>query len=126
AQGVEIRAPVGRLSREHLRRKIDERSGRWLGASLEIGGETEVDDLQDAVGSHEDVRGLEVAVEEAARVHESERAGRLNEKIEGALAGGAAQHLGERRAFDVLHRDEGRSCLAVPPDVEELDEMGMA
>src|SRR4029453_8865644 len=85
-----------------------------------------MDELQNAVLSDEKVGGLDVPMEEAARVDESQGTGRLDQVVEGERLVRTRQRLREGFPFDILHGEEGSTRRGIPADVEDVDEVGMA
>ena len=76
--GAAVERRAGGLLGRRVARGADDRAGRLGPARLgERAGETEVGDAHDAVLVEEQVRGLDVAVHEPARVRVLERAGDL-------------------------------------------------
>ena len=77
--------------------------------------QAEVDDLQVAVVRDEQVFGLEVTVNDAARVHLAEGVCRLTGVLERLteLQRASLEHLAQRGAFDVLHGDVGAAVNLV-------------
>ena len=87
--------------------------GRRVGGSSDCAGdlgEAEVEDLHRAVGMDEDVLGLEVAVDDAARVRGGEAARDLRRPGERPAAGhrAAGEQVGERLPFEQLGDEVGR------------------
>ncbi len=89
-------------------REVSRRSGG--GVTPESLGKAEVEHLDLAVGRDLDVRGLEVAVDDALLVRFPERLGDLPRKGERLVDGNrsALQPLGQVLARDELHRQEVR------------------
>jgi hypothetical protein len=81
--------------------------------------------LEDAVLPDDEVRGLDVPVQEPARVHEPERTRGLDQIVERAGLVAARQGLAERRPLDELHGEERHAGRGVAADVEELNEVGV-
>src|SRR6266849_4805237 len=77
------------------------------GSALDL-GETEVEDLGLAARVDEDVRRLDVTVNDSLRVRRLERVRELNADIEQVrdVEGAAADPLRERLPFQQLHGDE--------------------
>ena len=131
AERVEVAARVGLgalgLLRREVRRRAHHRAGLGevrLGRRVEGPGDAEVGDLHRAVRADEDVRRLDVAVDEPGGVGEAEGggdlAGDLGRLLRREVAVGA-QDVGERAPVDVLHGDEvGRGVLA---PVEHVDDV---
>ena len=88
-------------------------------------GDAEVGDLHPALAGHQDVAGLDVAVDEAPVVRGGERAGRLgDEPRRGARRQGAAPPDDRREvlALDELHDDERPDRVrAVVVDRDDAD-----
>ena len=85
-------------------------------------GQAEVQDLGLAPRAHDDVRGLEVAVHDAAGVGDRECVGQLDRDRERGkrLERAAAHELLERRALDVLQHDVVEA-VGLPDVVDGLD-----
>ena len=81
-----------------------------VGAQLDQFRQPEVEHLRAAVARDHDVGGLDVAMDDAARVRRRERAGDLDGIVErrGNRQRPLRQQPIERRAVHQLHRDEGR------------------
>ena len=117
---VEVGATVERRARALLRRGVargaDDRAGRLGPARLgERAGEPEVGDAHDAVLVEEEVRGLDVAVDEAAAVRVVERGGDLAADVRG-LRGRepvpGVEHAAQRAAGEQLEHHERHAVLA--------------
>jgi hypothetical protein len=99
---------------------------------IRIGGPShaEVDDLRLAVGVHEDVAGLEVAVDDPLLVTVVDRVAHLGKQLQ-ALAGAqrpGLREFGDRpRVGDVLHGEvrHGTGALVVRAGFVHLGDVGM-
>ena len=126
AEGEDVGAGVGELSagllRRHVRNGADRRAGFrevlahrgrpfrltcCAGSALDL-RQTEVEDLGLAAGVDEDVRRLDVTVNDSLRVRRLERVRELNADIEQAsdVERAAADPLRERDPFQQFHGDE--------------------
>ena len=133
AERVEVAARIrlgslGLLGRE-VRRRTHHRPGLRevrLGRGIERPGDAEVGDLHRAVRADQDVRRLDVTVDEPGGVGEAEGGGHLAGDLGGLLGGEMAvgtQNVGQRPSVDVLHGDEvGRGVF---PPVEHVDNVRM-
>ena len=94
---------------------------------LEELGDSEVEELDRALGGHQDVRGLEVAMDDQAGVGGMDGRGHLADELdpdrEGVLRGAAG--LGDRHAGDPLE-GEVRAPVRRHSGVEELRDVRMA
>jgi len=153
AERIDVGALVGRVSLEDLGRRIgrraDDVSHRSLvraaarrAASLLLDQlvvgelrEAPVEDVGLAVGAQHHVRGLDVAMEDAALVGVADREAHLHEGREQAVAPVGAHHrgvarsvalddLGERDAANALHREEG-AAVAIDAEVVHGDDRRM-
>src|SRR5262249_4706344 len=101
-------------------------------ATLVEGSQSEVQQLHllaavDLLGE-EDVRRLDVAMHDAARVHHVERARDRSQELYGALNREALldlEHLIEVLSLEERHHQEGRAILSAT-EVEHVDDVGMA
>ena len=113
-----VHGRTGRLLGRHvMRRAEDDASGRDLRRRRELGaaahgprkrfGETEIQDLDDAIFGDHHVLGLEVTVDDAGSVGLLEPSDRLNGDAQCALHGNrpVVENLPKRSSRDVLHRD---------------------
>ena len=131
AETPDIRAFVygraARLLRAHVRRGPENHAGlghRWAGDGGGTGlgpcgvarrrgseslGQTEVKDLDGAIGPHLDVGGLEVAVDDALLVRRFERLGDLSRDRQGLVEGERATRDPLRQVvpLDQLHHQSG-------------------
>ena len=129
AEREEIAPPVHLLARHLLRRHVvrrpEELAGLREARGLDL-RDAEVRDLHGPVGRDDDVRGLDVAVDDPApvRVIEGVRDGHrdLRDAVprERDLL---LQELLEILPLDVLHRDEGRLGLDLLADVVDRDDV---
>ena len=90
-------------------------------------GDAEVGDLHLAVGTDQDVGGLDVAVHDAAGVGAAERGGNLVGDLGGLYridVAVGAQDVGKRSPLHVLHRHEVRVGVLAP--VVDGDDVWMA
>jgi hypothetical protein len=118
----------------HEEGRSDDASGRgevFALALVVVGGDAEVDDfgvrVSVGVARQEDVAGLDVAVNDAARVGVGEAGEELLEDLadlgEGELL--AAEHVGERDAFDELHGEVELPVFG-GAEVEDHGDVGVA
>ena len=107
-QRVDVAARRHLAAGELLRRHV---SGRTGTENFTCGaGETEVGNADPAVAVEHHVRGLQVAVDDAAIVRGGEAGAHLARHFDGAVLGEAADAAEQRRqilAVDVFHREEG-------------------
>ena len=87
-------------------------------------GDAEIGDADRLVGREEEIRRLDVAVDDPAGVCDVERSARLVEPAERLLLPGRAgpEALGERAPGRVLHDDEGEPVLVLADVVDRDDE----
>jgi len=113
-QGVHVGGGAGRVGRlagllgGHVARRPDRGAGpRDAGLAVEPPGEAEVADLRRAVGGQENVRRLQVAVDDAALVGRVDGPGQRRDQGRGLArqSGGTGQSLPEGAALDVLHAE---------------------
>ncbi len=136
AEREEIRAVIDgkpeRLFGAHIAGRADHladlRAHQLAGIGVADPRDAEIEQLggQPVVGE-QDVRGLDVAVHDAARMRIGERVGHLHAERQDALIGHAAlrlEHLVERPAGDQLHRDIGDAIGLA--DVVDRRDIGMA
>ncbi len=89
-------------------------------------GQAEVGDLDPAVVGEDDVLGLDVAVHDAGRVCRRERVEHRLEDVERLARGqdaALAEHLAQRAALQVLHREEEQAVVLAL--VEDGDDAGV-
>ena len=129
AQRVDVGARVEALAADLLGRDVAERPdpaavAGGAGVRGHALGEPEVGQVGVVVGAEQDVGGLDVAVDDAARVRRVERAGHLGDDVRraGRVAGGArrARACAGRR-LDVAHRDVERPVVALARVVDRDD-----
>ena len=124
--GARIDVVVGALLGRHVARRADQRAGlgerveRARGVLLQL-GDAEVQHLDEqrvvVVAREDDVRGLEVAVDDAAAVRVLDAVGDLAGDGRGFVEGERAralQSLAERLAFDEFHDDVGLAARERP------------
>ncbi|MFO0634431.1 MAG: hypothetical protein U0168_16415 [Nannocystaceae bacterium] len=136
-RGVDVGAGVRRIAHgllgRHVLGRAEHRAGAREAAALTalVGdlGDAEVEQLDEvaAVGAlhQEAVRGLEVTVDDAARVGSLERADDLQHQLARARPGEAplaTQHHREVLALEVLHREEHRAA-GHRPEVDDVDDV---
>ena len=129
--GSLVDAPAARGLRAHVRRRSEDHTGhrsergdgrrhRGIGRRgaavarrVERLGETEVEDLDHAVGGQLDVRRLQVAVNDPALVRRLERLRDLPREIDrfGEGQPSSLQALGQILAGDQLHREEAMALV---------------
>lgn len=132
AHRVDVRARRGRgtgglLGSEVLRGTHDlAGDGQVLGGVREDLGDAEIGELHPSVGHDQHVRGLHVAMDDAAVVGRGERGqhlaghvGRLGERQRPATA----QDLSQRRTLDQLHHQV--RTVGILSRIEERDRVGM-
>ena len=114
AEGVDVgrrgRGAALRLLGRDVGRRAHHLAGLREGHPLGGAGDAEVGDLDPAVGGDEEVRGLDVAVDDAGGVRHAEGLGRLGEQVAGRLGvegGTGPQERRERLALDELHHEVG-------------------
>ncbi|OFV85940.1 MAG: hypothetical protein A2V74_00535 [Acidobacteria bacterium RBG_16_70_10] len=122
-----LRGHVARSPHDHPRLRQLAPELRALGERVEplrLTGEAEIEDLGPVRGE-EDIRGLEVPVDEAARMQGLERGERLERQLHRLRQGqrSAPQPLRERLALEQLHRDE--EAPFVLADLVELADVGV-
>jgi hypothetical protein len=131
AERVEVAAWVGLGTLGLLRREVRGRTHHRAGLGevrlrrcVEGAGDAEVGDLHRAGRADEDVRRLDVAVDETSGVGEAEGggdlAGDLRRLLRREVAVGA-QDVGQRAPVDVLHGDEVRGGVLAP--IEDVDDV---
>jgi hypothetical protein len=129
AEGVEVGGAGGGLAEGLLGREVVRRAehlaGLGVSRPVDGAGDAEVGELHRAVGHDEDVRGLDVAVDDAGLVGrpEGERGLRHDRpylaRVEGALA---LDEVGQRLTGDELHDEVGEVVLlAVVEDSGDVD-----
>ena len=84
-----------------------------LGIALDPLGQAEVGDVGLALGVDHDVRGLQVAVQDAPLVRMVDGPGDRGHRLRGSLGsgGGFRQPLGEAAALDQLHREVAEALV---------------
>src|ERR1700758_4195672 len=101
SEGPEIGARLSRLASEdfgryirqssaHARCPLQGREGqgrRVEGATSDALGKSEIENFYQAVGSGDDIRGLQIAMDNSAIVRTGERAGDLNSVAQDGLGG---------------------------------------
>ena len=124
-EGVDVRRlpDVGgfaQLLGRHVARRADQVSAFEVEAlrSTDHAGQPPIQDVHVTEIAEHDVRGLEIAMDDAARVRELDREADIGERTQQALARGdwRARELGERDAGEPLHREE-RAALVVRPEI---------
>jgi hypothetical protein len=131
-QRVDVAAPVDRLPPGLLGRGV---AGGAEHRALRLGPrrlgdgprQAEVGDAQPGVGPEEQVRRLDVAVDEALAVGVLERPGGLqpdDERLAGRQPVAGVEDRAEAAAAQVLGDEEGRALVAAP--VVDGDDVGMA
>jgi hypothetical protein len=111
---VHVRAGVGATVRDELGRQIGHRAhqkalGRGVAGGADRTGQTEVGDLYRALVGDQHVLGLDVAVDDTRVVRGRERGQDRGEQIQRSRGGEGrllADHVTQRAAGDVLHRQE--------------------
>lgn len=107
ATGDLFRRHVGGSSHDHA--CLRQARGSERGVAGEFGadvfGETEIEDLDAAVGFHHHVGGFQIAVNDASLVGCGQRAGERGANFDNSFNGHSVRrnHLIERLAFDELH-----------------------
>jgi hypothetical protein len=143
AEREEIGARVDRLAERLLRRHVGDGAerhararqlGRLVGPAVGVVGrrerrlvlgelgEPEVEHLELARGAHEQVRRLDVAMNDAALMRRVERAGHLHRQVDGLRDGDRAglQQLLDALALAQLHHDE-RLAVVLLDVVDDAD-----
>ncbi len=120
---VDAFSETHRLLGRHERRRAERRAGtRLVAPRLAYTRDAEVEELHHVLLRNEDVRGLDVAVDDADLVERLQRVERLARDVErighGHLSAHAFPHLLERLAFEELH-DEKRLFLIRDVVVED-------
>ena len=126
ARRADVAATPGRLLRRHVARGAEDGACvRHRGIGLEPLGQPEVGDARAAVGVDEDVGGLQVAVEDAARMGRLDGLGHLRQDRRplARVHRPACQTAGQRRPLDILHRVEGVAVEVA--DLEDRDDPRM-
>ena len=129
-----LRRDVGERARDGggALRAVDRLRDRFARARFEPAREAEIEHLDAVLRTHDDIGGLEIAMDDAALVRMREGAGDLRAVPEHGFDGQAVerQHLGERAAVDELHRDEhaaaGIADLVDGADVRMIEVRGRA
>ena len=92
-------------------------------------GQPEIEHLHQAVGPDHHVLGLQIAVDDAEGVRGADAGGDLNAEVEHLAQRRRRvlrrEPLPERRALDVLHRDEAAAVIGGAQRVDDAD-VGMA
>ncbi|WSY12058.1 hypothetical protein OG928_10070 [Embleya sp. NBC_00896] len=128
-QRVEVGARIGGPAVQPFRRGVRERADqvrRGRGDGGEPAREAEVDDLDPALGIHEQVGGLEVAVHQVGPVRGAERGadpGRPGEHVRDLRQPGA--HDRAQVATGEPVGDQERRAVGVLPDVQDGDHAGV-
>ena len=134
ATPVEARPGVHRLTfqllRSHVANGADEQAGLrgersrvcCRGANTYPGsqrpeqfGEAEIKDLDLAAGRHEEIRGFDIAMDDALRVRGIERVGNLCADVQkpDRIEGLSANVILERLAFEQLHDDKEHTLVLI-------------
>ena len=133
ADRVDVRARRGRLALRLFRRDVLRRPHHGTGGgdvrALAGAGDAEVGDACSALVVDQDVLGLQVAVHDPLAVREAGRVQDLTGEVDRILrAHPPLDQVLERRAVDVLHRDEvsavERAAVEDPDDVRVLEAGG--
>ncbi len=117
AEGKEVAPAVDHLARDLLRRHVVRRPEKLPGLGQARGldlRDAEVGDLHRAVGGDDDVRGLHVAVDDAAPVRVIEGLGGMGDDLRDPVPRERlflADQLLQVLSLDVLHGDEGGLVL---------------
>jgi hypothetical protein len=115
-----FRREIGGAPHDHPRLRD---AGDGLGGGA---GDPEIAELDDVVARDQDVRRLDVAVQDPLTVREGEARGDLGRVVDRDRFGDRtllAQDLGEALPVDQLHHDEIR--LALAPEVVDVDDVGV-
>ncbi len=130
AERPHVAGGAGLLARRHLGREVGRRAGDHAGLGEGgVGpgaGDAEVGDLGLAVGGDQDVRRLDVAVDDPAVVGRGERVGDLGDQAGGGVRGERTLLLDDLRevaALDVLHDEP--VLVAVDREVEDGHDVGV-
>ena len=118
-EAVQVRTPVDGLAvdllRTHVRRRADEHAGlrETCGRSVLIARDAEVGEHRRAAVAEHDVRGFQVAMDDAVCVREIERRRNLYDHRHGIGERNAVAHaVGQRAAVEELHADVGHRFVA--------------
>ena len=129
AQRIQVGSTVERLAAQllggHIGGRADQAAGTRQRRQLDVFGDAEVHDLQPPTRRDHQIRGLDVAVHDAARPRRVESFEHLAAHVGGArrrVAPLALQPVGDGQPLDPLHDDEGHS-LQVASLVEQADDV---